>query len=191
MLLAFLLIQGTPPIAVDVAGMPPQLAYVRQVAAARGWPVICEGRSGERRVLRLDTHGADSETIDAALDNRASETRYYYPQYERPGATCDLEPPHASGPPYASLAFGTEPELRPLQEIARACGFARARIRELRPGDIPAGYEGRISPTLLTLSAEEDITPRDGPLICFIQMQSPPGAEHPRRPALSSRRPLP
>ncbi len=191
MLLAFLLIQGAPPIAVDVAGMPPQIAYVRQVAAARGWPVICEGRSGERRVLRLDTRGADSETIDAALDNRVSETRYYYPQFERPGSTCNLEPPQASGAPYSSLALGTESELRPLLEIARACGFSQARVRERRPGDIPIGYEGRIPPTLLILSAEEDIVPRDGPLICYVQMQSPPGAEHPRRPAASSRRPLP
>jgi hypothetical protein len=198
MLLAFLLIQATspiivhpPPIAVDVTGMSPQIAFVRQTAAARGWRITCEGRSGEEQVLRLDPGGDSSEAIDAALDNRISGSRYYYPAGERPGPTCDMQPTITSGGRRSALAIGTEAQLAPLLEIARACGFTHARTRQMRLGDLPAAIAQGVSADALVLSADEDISSRYGPGICFLQMQHPPGANLPRRTTASSRPALP
>jgi hypothetical protein len=176
MLLAFLLIQDVPPAAIEVTGMPPQIAYARRTAAGQAWPVTCEGRSGEERVLRLaPAGGMTREAVAALLENRVSSIRYYYRDGEQPGLTCDQEPPVSSSETrFSTLAVGPQDGLAPLAEIARACGFSRARVRRWRAGDLPAGTLG-IRPGWRTLDAGEDTAPRHGPSVCFVQMRGAQG----------------
>ena len=39
--------------AVDLAGMPPQIDELRQMAKANDLPVLCNGRMGEEQVIRI------------------------------------------------------------------------------------------------------------------------------------------
>jgi hypothetical protein len=178
MLLALLLIQDTPPLAVEVTGMAPQIAYARRTAAGQAWPVTCEGRSGEEQVLRLaPAGGMTREAVAALLETHVSSIRYYYSDGEQPGRTCDQEPavsPSASNTPFSTLAVGPEDRLAPLAEIARACGFSRARVRQWRPGDLPAGTPG-LQSGWRALDAGEDTGPRHGPTVCFVQMRGAQG----------------
>jgi hypothetical protein len=176
MLLALLLIQDTPPLAVEVTGMAPQIAYARRTAAEQARPVTCEGRSGEEHVLRLAPAGGTTrEAVAALLETHVSTIRYFYRDGEQPGRTCDQEPAissSASNAPFSTLAVGPEDRLAPLAEVARSCGFARARVRRWRAGDLPTGTPD-VRPGWRTLDAGEDTNPRHGPSICFVQMRGP------------------
>jgi hypothetical protein len=177
MMLALLLLQSTPPVAIEVTGMAPQIAVARRTAAGRAWPVTCEGRSGEEQVLRLALpEGTTREAIVALLEHRVSSIHYYYREDEQPGRTCDPEPvvSSSSGAPFSTLAVGPEDRLAPLAEVAWACGFSRARIRDWRARDLPAGASG-LQPGWRTLDAGEDYSRRYGPTICYIQMRDPQG----------------
>ena len=175
MLFLLLPVLANLPVAVDVAGMEPQIEILRRDAAEHGWRITCEGRSGEERILRLTfPQGASAAAIRTYFDAEhhvGSSSRFYY-SGDLPPASCNQEPPTAAGsPPMRVLGFGPPETLTQLAGIARSCGFTRAAIRAQRTGDFPAGI---VQPRAdwLTLDAGEDITPRYGPTVCFIQMQS-------------------
>ena len=174
MLLLMMAIAAAPPVAADATGMEPQLTIIRRDAAERGWAIICEGRSGEEGVVRLafppDT---TREAIDAYFDpNRyvGSSAHFYSSEGDLPSG-CDHEPPTISASqPVRTLAFGPRGHLDRLAELARACGFARAAVRERRNGDLPEGTTG-MPEDWLTLDAGEDIGSRYGPSLCFLNIQ--------------------
>lgn len=166
-------LMAAPPVAIDVTGMAPQLAIVRRDAAARGWQISCEGRSGEEGVVRLNVPpGTPAQAIEAHFDPNhhfGSQLRYYYAGDILP-ARCDGESAvGSSSSPVRVLAIGLRGDLAPLAEIARACGFSQAALREVRQEDLLAG---QASPhqDWLALDPGEGAGARSGPLICFIQL---------------------
>jgi hypothetical protein len=163
------------PISVDVAGMEPQIEILRRDAAEHGWPITCEGRAGEERVLRLTfprgASGAAIRTYFDAEHHIGSSTRFYH-RRDLPPVRCDQEPPRISASaPIHILGFGPSEALARLASVARACGFTRAVVREPLRGDTPAGT-ARLHDGLRALDAGEDITRSYGQTICFIQMRT-------------------
>lgn len=173
MLLFFASLAAAPPIAVDVAGMEPQLAVVRRDVAERGWGIGCEGRSGEERVIRIVFPAGTSEAaIDAYFDpyhHLGSSFRYYRAE-DPPPRGCDREPSvSGSSTPWRVLAIGPREMLEPLVPIARSCGFAAAAVRSRRDGDLSSDVA--VPPEAsLVLDAGEDAGSRSGPTLCFLQM---------------------
>jgi hypothetical protein len=174
MLLLLLALLSDPPVAVDVTGMPPQLAFFRRAAAEQGWQIACEGRAGEEGVLRLSfPRGIAQDMLDDYFTgprHRASSTAFYFRDRPPPG-NCDHRPSEGqwSSTPTLNLAFGPRDALARLAAIARACGFSRAAVRERRDVDLPAGADAGAD--WATLDAGEDAGRRYGPLICFINMR--------------------
>src|ERR1700740_222504 len=109
MLLLLASLTAAQPIAVDIAGMQPQLAIVRRDGAARGWRVTCEGRSGEERVIRIVfPPGTPPAAIGAYFDladHLGSSARFYHAGDTLP-QSCDSEPTVSSGSPARVLALG-------------------------------------------------------------------------------------
>ena len=175
-------IGGVGVVAADVTGMEPQLAIIRRDAARLGWRITCEGSAGEERVLRLTIpagSGAEVRSYFDPQDQIGSSTRFYTRE-NLPPEGCDQEPPTTSSSgPSPVLAIGPRALLAPLADVARACGFTLAVIRERRREDVPQGASG-LQDDWLTLDAGEDISPRYGPEICFLQMQSRAAVTNPR-----------
>lgn len=172
-MLLLLLGFAAPPVAVDVTGMGPQIEIIRRDVAERGWQITCEGHSGEERVVRLTfPPGTSDEAIQSYFDppdHIGSSSRFYRPN-EVPPERCDREPPIiTSSRPWSVLAIGPRDSLDRMANIARACGFERASVREGRGEDAPEGITDVVGDW--ALDAGEDITPRNGPMICLLQMQ--------------------
>ena len=164
---------AAPPVAVDVTGMAPQIEIIRRDVVERGWQITCEGRSGEEQVVRLAfPPGTSDEAIQSYFDPQAplgSSSRFYGPD-ETPPERCDREPATTtSSDPRSVLAIGTRDSLEHLASIAHACGLERASIRQRGTEDVPPGITGVVGDW--TLDAGEDVTPRNGPMICLLQMQ--------------------
>ena len=162
-----------PPVAVDVTGMAPQLEIIRRDADQRGWRISCEGRAGEEGVIRLAfPSGIAREEIDTYFDadhHLGSSQRYYYARDTLP-EQCDQEPAVSSASePAPVLALGPRESLSGLTEVARACGFAGATLREIRAQDILSGQPDPPE-NWLALDAGEDASARHGPAICFLQL---------------------
>jgi hypothetical protein len=184
MLLLLLSIAAAPPVAVDVTGMAPQLAILRREAAERGWRISCEGRAGEQSVLRIHFPPGTSEEATRLLSARRrgiGTSHLFYQAGDVIPERCDQAA--VTIPASASdrvLAFGPREVMEESASIARDCGFAGALARPGREEDPPAGAHS-LYPDWFALDAGEDIGPRYGPFICFIQMQwrafAPPAAD--------------
>ena len=150
--------------------MPPQLAIIRDKAANRGWQVICQGRSGEEGVVRVavpsGTSRVDADSFQTEIQRVASSTSPVSAEAARqPG--CDRDPTATSGPEQQfALAFGPSDYLAKLIDIAKACGFSKAYVRPMRQGDGPPDIRLEWS----TLDAGENVTPRYGPTVCFLNL---------------------
>jgi len=176
MLHLLLSIAAAPPVAVDVSGMEPQLAIVRREAAAQGWRISCEGRSGEQGVLRVHfpPEAADEATrLFTARRRGIGASHLFYQAGDVIPGDCDQPPVTISAPASASdrvLAFGPREVMEESAHIARDCGFAAVAVRPGREEDPPAGAHS-LYPDWFALDAGEDIGARHGPFICFIQIQ--------------------
>jgi hypothetical protein len=173
----------SPPVAVDVAGMAPQLAVIRSDAAGRGWRITCEGNSGEERVIRIAfPAGTSRETVMAYFGpGMIGSTMSYYSLARPAPESCDRqEPGQGSGDPVRLLGFGPRAVIEPLVGVARSCGYAGAGIRVRRRGDrIPAAIA--MHRDWLVIDAGEDAGRRYGPMICWVQMEYRAVAAAPRR----------
>ena len=183
-----------PPgqLTVEVSGMAPQLAPVRQHAARRGWKIVCTGRAGEETVLRMSIpRGENAAQVRGYFDDRhqqqVSAVRYYQPGTPIPRrcdeATDDSQRLHAPGfetrvGGLSFLLFGSAPVVRAVVAVARDCGFRRAEARPVTPADVASLRRG-LSPRetvpagWLVLDAHEDVTRRQGPGLCFDKMKEP------------------
>jgi len=167
-----LAVAAVRPLAVDVTGMPPQLAIIRHDAAQRGWRVTCEGQSGEEKVLRLEFTPSDTaESVSGYFTGPAhigSSTRFY-DKNSVPSLPCDIEPPTTSGDPSQVLAIGDRNKLIPLMAMAKDCGYSKVVIRKFDRADL---ISAKAPEDLLTLDAGENTAERYGPAICFVQLQN-------------------
>lgn len=170
-----LAVATAPPLAVDVTGMPPQLAIIRHDAAQRGWRVTCEGHSGEEKVLRLEFTSSDTkESVSAYFirpDHVGSSRRFYY-KNSVPSMPCDIEPTTTSGVPSRVLAIGDRNKLTPLLVLAKDCGYSKVVIRKSDKADIADLISSTARKDWFTLDAGENIAERYGPAICFVQLQT-------------------
>jgi hypothetical protein len=164
-------------VTVDVAGMPPQLRVIRLEASKNGWSITCQGHSGEQGVLRLTAPaGAASDKLTAYFDSRnhLGSNAYLYRDGRPAPVSCDHEPPISSSEkPVYELLFADPSSLKSLLPIAKSCGFGHAYIRETTPTDVTSRL-ANAHPQWKTLDAGENIIPRNGPLICFMQMGTQP-----------------
>lgn len=162
------------PVAIEVTGMDPQIARAEQTASAEGWTKTCTGTAGEETVLRFSLPAGWTE---ARLVQALGGERRYVSSYhivwagEEIPATCDQEPGTSSGEHNSLLAFGPAASLSPLVKIAQSCGFRDAFIRDMKKEDI-LDETMTVPPDFKVLDADEDITPRPGPSICYLQMMS-------------------
>ncbi|MEA3041030.1 MAG: hypothetical protein QOC65_519 [Sphingomonadales bacterium] len=174
MLLLLLSIAAAPPVAVDVTGMEPQLEIVRREAAERGWRIGCEGRAGEERVIRIHFRAETSrDAVDSVFGGRRGlgSSHHFYAVGDVVPERCDRAPaPGQESEGDRVLAFGPREVMAVSADIARACGFTRALVRPGREDDPPAGAHS-LYPDWFALDAGEEIGPRYGPFMCFIQMQ--------------------
>ena len=168
LLLITALAAASATVAVDAAGMEPQLRVIREAAGQRSWPITCQGHAGEEAVIRIGVpSGTDQTQVDgfvASVGETASVWRELRAgEALRPG--CDLdEPKETANFSQRALAFGNHEELVRLEATARQCGFGNARIRPWIAKDSPwlkprAGW--------FALDAGEDSVSRYGPLMCF------------------------
>ena len=163
--------------------MPPQLEPIRRLAAEQGWPLVCQGRSGEETVIRLRISPTApwEEYYGYFLDPNTqygNSVSFYYSGMEVP-ETCD-EPPVVVtvGPADPSarsrvrpglLAVGERARMELLAALAMACGFTDATIRPFEDDDIVPSPATR-SATWQSLVIQEGSTLRYGPTGCFVQL---------------------
>lgn len=175
--------------AIDFAGMPPQIDELRQLVKANDLQVLCNGRMGEERVIRVGFREgitpSDLSLLEAKLysvSNRMSEV----PKREIGSKHCDLEPVTSyvdDAPPFDEIkllpathdiTFGSIAALEPLLPIAIACGFDHAQIRPM--ADYDRDFIGRatnapkIGTDWQTLDGGERIWVRTGPTLCFLKL---------------------
>lgn len=173
--------------AIDVAGMPPQIEIVRQIAARRHLQVLCTGRAGEAQVIRLSLprgRAKASAQIRGELRSVVSITWAVTPQ-QASSKNCDRVSPEMeeSGPPFGdpalapaaqALIWGPPDYLRPLLSIATSCGFTHAHIRPFNASDRAflshAATPPEIGPDWQALDAGEDSSNRYAPLMCYISL---------------------
>jgi hypothetical protein len=159
------------PTALEATGMEPQLRIIREAAAARKWPVTCEGRAGEEGVIRIEIPpGVPSEQMDAfenSIKLVASSWGSLGVNAKKP--TCDREPVRSEGadPPAHILIFGNGEEDPRLVTLARECGYATAYWRAVRAEDY-AWFGGTLDKyhAKTALDAGESLN-RYGPMTCF------------------------
>jgi hypothetical protein len=159
------------PVAVDVAGMGPQISVIRRDAALRNWRISCEGHSGEETVIRLIfPAGTSGATVMAYFGpGSLGSSKRFYSLTDPPPDGCDEEPSTTSGAPLRQLGFGPPSLMATQASVARACGFAGVRLRARRRDDvIPAAFASHRD--WLILDAGEDALARTGPLLCVVQM---------------------
>lgn len=169
---------------VQVAGMPAQLAPLRQHAASRGWEVVCEGISGEETVLRLRLPATTTRVeIDQYFGDpdrpRGNRTSFFYRGMETP-QTCDEEPTIITTLPASGngavrlnprlLAVGPPDTIQRLAKVAAECGFPGAQVRPFQDGDVTPRPEN-VPQDWFSLLAADEPTTRPGPLGCFVQKQ--------------------
>ena len=173
MWLLLLSVAAASPVAVDVAGMAPQLAIIRRDAAERGWRISCEGRSGEEGTLRLAfPPDVRRESVEAYFDpnHYVGSSAYFYSRADELPEHCDHDPTRIiSAESSQVLAAGPRDTLAPLVGLARDCGFGAALVRERREADIQA-EAGAMPGDWLILDAGEDVVPRYGPALCFLNL---------------------
>lgn len=183
MLATALLLAVASPIAVDVAGMEPQIEIIRRDAGDRRWQITCEGHAGEETVLRLKfPPNISEEAIRTYFETEqyVGSSTLFYDNERLPPERCDNKPVTSSASsPARVLSFGPREPLMRLAELARACGFKQAVVRERERDDLPAGAV-QIKGDWMTLDAGEDITSRYGPTVCFIKMRNKRSSLRPR-----------
>lgn len=164
-------VAGTPVVAVDVAGMEPQLSIIRRDAAERGWRISCEGRSGEERVIRIVFPSPTSEArIQPYFELLGSSMNYYSAEHPAPERCDQSEPQTGTGnAPVRMLGIGPRSRIEALVSVAQACGYAGAALRARRPDD-PVPVAAGAQNDWVVIDAGEDAGARYGPLICWIQM---------------------
>ena len=173
--------------AIDVAGMPPQIELVRQIAARRHLQILCTGRAGEAQVIRLslpDSNPEATASIQTELESVVNMTWAVH-QQQASSKTCDRDSPEleVAGPPFGDpalapaaqgLIWGPPEYLRPLLSIAISCGFKQAHIRSFNSTDrallTHAPHPPEIGPDWQTLDAGDDSSNRYAPLMCYITL---------------------
>ena len=154
-------------LAVDTAGMEPQLEIVRAHALKNGWSITCLGRAGDQGVLRLAVpKGTKYEEIEPFFNDHTSVTRYIYSGGSLP-ERCDLEVPTTTFLGSRVLASGEGYAMPKLLDLARRCGFSNATLRPFNFGDQGSEQRGG---DWVTLDAGEDVLARYGLEICFSKM---------------------
>ena len=162
------------PVGIDATGMEPQLQAIRNLAAQRGWSVICEGRAGEEGVLRLKAPaGTDERGIRAFADDTlkiASSTDSISAQVAATRTCNGQAMSDGDVAPQRALAFGPATQLVPLQLIARACGYERAYVRPRNAADDNVFFAWSLRPPTHTLDSGDEAPSRYGPRVCFMNM---------------------
>jgi len=168
-ILALLLAAGAAePETLVASGMEPQLRVVRQEAARRHWPILCEGSYGDQGEVKIDVPAGTPEAeIDSFRELMASVASSYGDAVER---VCErvLLAPDVSGPRVTMLYIGVDKDDEQLLRVARECGYAKAHWRPARVEDM-GRYKGQpqLTKYFFVLDAGEDLLARYGPLTCF------------------------
>lgn len=172
MLLFMIPIATANLMAVDISGMNPQIRIIRSLAQREGWPITCEGRRGEEKVIRISfPKEITPEAADAlwGFRHKGSSSVSYY-RGQRIPTSCNLEPSVLSASATSSvLGIGPEDVLNKAAATARDCGFKHVTVRQRRPADDPWIVNARADWNYV-LDAGEDVISREGPSLCYIQM---------------------
>lgn len=169
MMIALLLALAAPePRALEASGMEPQLRVVREEAAKRKWPILCEGLYGDQGTVKVAVPSDASEAERASFwEVMASVASSYGDSVE---LTCEkVTLPVDDSVDLRTLFLTTTDHSDRLLKVARECGFTKAFWRPARPEEL-APFEGHV-PNLkkysIALDAGENALARYGPLSCF------------------------
>lgn len=175
-------------LAVDVTGMPPQIARVRKIAAERHLPLLCQGIEGGQTVVRIGlprgTSPNEISHLKQQLNPVVNSIRDVDPKFN--GArSCKYAPTMAIiprdlpdpelGSAVQDLMFGPAPAIAKLLPIAKSCGYSRALTRPINESDRKmlalATNPPRVERDWQTLDAGQ---PTDaagiGPLTCWLKL---------------------
>lgn len=171
-LLAMAAPQSAGSVDVAMVGMEPQIAIVRAYARERGWPTICEGRSGEALVLRVRATGSSPDELGRLqIEGILPVSGQWFAESFDPSGSCDLPPVEGwASAPIHVLAFSA-PDLTPrLVALAKSCGFTKAFDRMAAASDFPSPKTGRKGWSII--DAGEDVSSRIQPINCFALLQN-------------------
>ena len=164
----------TAPAGIDATGMDLQLRVIRNLAAQRGWSIVCEGRAGEEGVVRLKAPaGTGPDGIKAFSDEalKAASSAEPITAEEATSKTCNQEAmSDGDVARQRALAFGPAAQLDRLQAIARECGYQHAYVRPRNTADADVFFAWTLPPPTHTLDSGEDAPSRYGPRVCFMNM---------------------
>lgn len=160
---------------IEVTGLPPQIAVLREIASDAGWNIVCEDTSGEVTTLHLAPGlwariNPDDEIAGELVMIAGSTSQMSRGQSERRGCNqpqTGTSYSVADGPESKNLpiAYGTREELGPVVEIANACGVKQARIRAFEPDEWELlGIEE--DPSMFVFSVDDIANSSDAQLMC-------------------------
>ncbi len=160
---------------IEVTGLPPQIAVIREIASDAGWNTVCENTSGEVTTLhfapglwaRIDPN---DEVAGELVMIAGSTSQMSRGQAKRGG--CNQPQTGTSysvgdGPESKNvpIAYGLREELGPVVEIADACGVKQTRIRAFEPDEWGLlGIEE--DPSIFVLSVDDIANSSDAQLMC-------------------------